>query len=245
MAQRARLPSPVPLYRQVKRILLDRIAAGAWRPGDLLPAEPRLGEELGVSAGTVRKALDELEAERVVVRHQGRGTFVAAQTPDTSLFRFFRLVTADGERAVPSSRELARSSGPADAGERARLDLVDPDARVLRVRRARATTGGGRLVERLALPLALFPGLDAHEGELPNTLYDLYERRYGRSVRRAAERLRAVALDGDDAAALGLPAGAPALEIDRVAYGFDDLALEWRLSVVDTRNLRYLSELAV
>jgi GntR family transcriptional regulator len=242
MAQRARLPSLVPLYRQVKQILLDRIAGGAWQPGDLLPAEPRLGEELGVSPGTVRKALDELAAEQVVVRHQGRGTFVAAQTPDTALFRFFRLVTPAGERTVPSSRELARAAGPAEADECRRLGLP-PGTPVLRVRRSRETTGGGRLVERIVVPLTLFPGLDASPGELPNTLYDLYERRYGKSVRRAAELLRAVALDAADGEALGLPAGAPALEIDRVAYSFNDLPVEWRRSLVDTRNLRYASEL--
>lgn len=84
--------TPTPLYRQVKQILLQRIASGAWRPGDLVPAEPKLGQELGVSPGTVRKALDELASENLVVRQQGRGTFVATHTPTSSLFHFFRLV---------------------------------------------------------------------------------------------------------------------------------------------------------
>lgn len=235
------LPNAVPLYRQVKRILVDRIAGGEWQPGDLLPAEPRLGVELGVSPGTVRKALDELTAERVVVRQQGRGTFVAAQTPDTALFRFFRLVTPAGERAVPTSRELARAIGAADEVERHRLQLESgvPVLRVARVREMR----GGCLVERVVVPLTLFPGLDAHPGELPNTLYDLYERRYGKSVRRAEESLRAVAVEAADGALLGLEAGAPVLEIDRTAYTFNDLPIEWRRSLVDTRSLRYLSVL--
>lgn len=239
--QASELPSAVPLYRQVKQLLLRRIAAGAWRPGEALPAEPRLGEELGVSAGTVRKALDELTAEGVVQRRQGRGTFVAAQTPDLTLFRFFRLATPAGERVIPTSRELTRATGDATDEEARRLRLTPGDP-VLRVDRLRETAGG-RLVERIVVPLALFPGLAEHEGELPNTLYDLYQRRYGRTVRRAEESLRAVAAGAAEAQALGLPEGAPALEIDRVAYSFDDLPVEWRRSVVDTRGLRYLSRL--
>ena len=235
--------SAAPLYRQVKAILLRRIAGGEWRPGEALPAEPKLGATLGVSPGTVRKALDELAAEGVVSRRQGRGTFVAEQTPDTSLFRFFRLVTPDGGRAVPTGHELGRASGRANAAERAALAL-DAGATVLRVRRLRAMAGG-RLIERIALPLGLFPGLDAHKGPLPNTLYDLYERRYGKSVRRARETLAAVALDdADDAEALGLAPGDPVLAIERVAYTFDDAPIEWRRSLVDTRALRYLSDLA-
>lgn len=241
MSDAAQLPSAVPLYRQVKQILLRRIAGGEWQPGDVLPAEPRLGEQLGVSPGTVRKALDELTAERIVVRQQGRGTFVAAQTPDTALFRFFRLITPTGERVVPASRELARATGPATA-EEARSLSIEPAAPVLRVERLRETAGG-RLIERIVVPLGLFPGLDAHAGELPNTLYDLYERRYGRTVRRAEEKLRAVAVSAAEGSTLGLAEGAPALEIDRIAYTFDDLPVEWRRSLVDTRALSYLSQL--
>ena len=232
-----------PLYRQVKAILLRRIANGEWKPGEALPAEPKLGATLGVSPGTVRKALDELAAEGVVSRRQGRGTFVAEHTPDTSLFRFFRLVTPDGGRVVPTGRELERTTGRASAAECAALAL-DAKATVLRVRRLRATQGG-RLIERIALPLDLFPGLDAHPGPLPNTLYDLYERHYGKSVRRAREILAAVALiDAGDAGALGLSPGDPVLAIERIAYTFDDVPIEWRRSLVDTRALRYLSDLA-
>jgi len=235
-------PNATPLYRQVREIVLQRIARGDWPPGALLPAEPKLGLELGVSPGTVRKALDELAAEKLVVRQQGRGTFVAAQTPDSSLFHFFRLIDQQARRVTPTSRELGREQGPATPEERQRLAL-HARAGVVRIRRLRQA-GEGALVERIVVPSALFPGLHGHEGELPNTLYDLYQRRYGKTVRRASEWLCACALDDpDDARLLRLRRGAPVLEIDRIAYSFGDLPIEWRRSLVDTRKLRYLSEL--
>jgi len=235
-------PNAAPLYRQVREILLQRIARGDWQPGALVPAEPKLGLELGVSPGTVRKALDELAAENLVVRQQGRGTFVAAQTPDSALFHFFRLIDREGRRVTPSSRELGREHGPASPQERQRLALRGR-ARVTRVRRLRQA-GEGAIIERIVVPSALFADLHEHPGELPNTLYDLYQRRYGKTVRRASETLQAVALDdAEEARLLGLRRGAPVLMIDRIAYSFDDLPIEWRRSLVDTRRLRYLNEL--
>jgi GntR family transcriptional regulator len=236
-------PNPLPLYRQVKQILLQRIASGVWRPGDLLPAEPKLGQDLGVSPGTVRKALDELAAEHLVTRQQGRGTFVATHTPTSSLFHFFRLVDEQGRRVEPSGRELTREQGPATAEERARLELP-ARARVVRLLRRRQADGQGVLLESIVVPTRFFPDLSAYPGDLPNTLYDLYQRSYGMTVRRVAEWLRAVAVeDPETAAHLGLEVGAPILEIDRLAYTFDDVPVEWRRSLVDTHTLRYFSEL--
>jgi GntR family transcriptional regulator len=234
-------PNAAPLYRQVRDILLQRIARGDWQPGALVPAEPKLGQELGVSPGTVRKALDELAALKLVVRQQGRGTFVAAQTPDSALFHFFRLIDQQGRRVTPSSRELGREQGPASPEERQRLALRGR-ARVTRIRRLRQA-GDGAILERIVVPSALFADLHDHPGELPNTLYDLYQRRYGKTVRRASETLHAATPDAPDAHLLGLPPAAPALVIDRIAYSFDDLPIEWRRSLVDTRKLRYLSNL--
>ena len=243
MAERQQNPTFVPLYRQVKDIVISRIARGDWRPGEALPAEPKLGQELGVSAGTVRKALDELTAEKLLVRQQGRGTFVATQTPDSSLFHFFRLVDANGDRVIPTSRELERGHGPATAEERRRLGLR-AGAKVMRLHRLRAARDANVMIERIVVPLRLFPDLHRFEGELPNTLYDLYQRAFGKTVRRVSERLRVGTLDGaQEASLLGLPSGASVLEIDRIAYTFDDAPVEWRLSKVDTRLFFYINEI--
>jgi GntR family transcriptional regulator len=242
-ALNASQPNATPLYRQVKQILVQRIASGVWRPGELVPAEPKLGQELGVSPGTVRKALDELEAENLVIRQQGRGTFVTTHTPTSSLFHFFRLVDAKGQRVMPSGRELERRQGLASAAERQRLKLP-PRAKVMRFRRVRWADGRGAMLESIAVPTEFFPDLRTYPGELPNTLYDLYQRSYGKTVRRVEEWLSASSVeDPETARHLDLEVGASVLEIDRIDYTFDDVPVEWRRSIVDTRALRYFIEL--
>lgn len=237
------VPGFRPLYAQVRELFVRRLADGEWRAGELLPSEPRLAAELGVSQGTVRKALDELTAQNLLVRRQGKGTFVASYTPDRALFRFFHLVGDDGARKLPESRVVARRSAGASAAERERLGLA-ARARVLRIERVRCLDGAPVIAERISVPVALFPGLaDLAPGALPNTLYALYETRWGLSVARAVERLRAVAAGAADARLLGVARGAPLLEIDRTALGHAGTPLEWRRSRCDTRRHHYLNAL--
>lgn len=237
------VPGYRPLYQQVKDLLRRRIVDGTWRPDEVLPSEGRLAVEFGVSQGTVRKALDELAAQNLVVRRQGRGTFVAAHSPDTALFHFFHMVDESGGRQMPESELLDCRRGIAGPRETEALQLR-PGALVLRIDRRRIIAGAPAIVERIAVPQTLFPDLDDHGGEdLPNTLYDFYQKRYGVTVGQATERLRAIAAAPEDAAHLGVAVGTPLLEIDRIARDLDDHPVEWRLSRCVTDRLAYLSEL--
>jgi GntR family transcriptional regulator len=239
------LPSPPearPLYVQVKEVMIRRMVDGQWRPGQALPNEQQLAAELGVSQGTVRKALDDLAMENVVVRQQGKGTFVAEHTQQRMLFQFFNLVDDRGERQIPDSELLACGSRPATATEARRLGLAK-GATVIAIRRLRRLGGEPVIIETLVVDRALFPDLGA-EGSVPNTLYDLYQSRYGITVAKAKETLTARAASAADAAALGLAEGQPLLEIDRLAYGLDGRLVEWRVSRCHTSRYRYLSELA-
>ena len=229
-----------PLYRQVYDTFLRRLADAVWQPGQALPSEGRLASELGVSQGTVRKALDALTAENLLIRRQGRGTFVAEHDDRQSVFRFFKLRTDREGAGTPSSRVVEITEGAASVDERDRLSLVR-SAQVVRVARVRSLDGRPCIAEILALPLAMFPGLAALE--LPNTLYSLYAVRFGISISGAKEQLRAVALPAYQADLLGGSVGEPALEIDRVAFNLDDKPVEWRLSFCLTRDMYYLSEL--
>ena len=237
------VPGYRPLYQQVKDLLRRRIVDGTWRPDEVLPSEGRLAAEFGVSQGTVRKALDELAAQNLVVRRQGRGTFVAAHSPDTALFHFFHIVDQSGARQVPESELLDCRRGIAGPRETDALALM-PGALVLRIDRRRSIAGRPAIVERIVVPQTLFPDLDdlGPEG-LPNTLYDLYQSRYGVTVGRATERVRAVAAAPEDAAYLGVADGTPVLEIDRIARDLDERPVEWRVSRCLTDRLAYLSEL--
>lgn len=243
MSGRPHTPIAVPLYRQVTEILTGRIARGDWAPGEQLPSEPRLAQELGVSPGTVRKALDEMTADQLLVRRQGAGTYVATATADNSLFRFFRLINADGERVMPSAREEDREIAAADEEEAARLDLPVGDP-VLRIRRIRLSQSIPIMMETVILPVDRMPGLRDWEGDFPNTLYDFYQERVQVTIRDVEEVLRAVAADSEQAHLFQVPKGAPLLEIKRRATTFDAVPVELRDTILDSTNFAYLSELS-
>ncbi|MFD2264977.1 GntR family transcriptional regulator [Lacibacterium aquatile] len=228
-----------PLYAQVKDLIIKRLIAGEWKPGELLPSEFRLAEIFNVSQGTVRKALDEMAAQNLVVRRQGRGTYVAEHSPHRSLFHFFHICDAAGERLLPVSRVLSRDVGPATAQEAARLQL-GAGQQVLRLERVRLLNGEPAIVEKIMLPFDLFGDLDLPVGEdLGAELYVLYQQRCDVTIVRADERLSAVAADAREADLLKIAPGAPLLEVDRTAYQLDGRIVEWRVGRIDSRNRYY------
>jgi GntR family transcriptional regulator len=229
-----------PLYRQARDLLVKRIVDGQWPPGAALPSESEIAADLGVSQGTIRKALDELEAEKFVVRRQGKGTFVARHDEARILFQFFKLIPDSGESEFPESQILAVEADSADARTAAALDLR-AGARVVRIERLRSLAGQVCIVERIALPRALFPGIEKRE--LPNNLYELYRSDFGVTIVRASEKLKAVAATRREAKPLGLQPGAPLLSIDRIAIAADGRPAEWRLSLCRTERLHYWSDL--
>ena len=229
-----------PLYRQVYDTLLRRLADAVWQPGQMLPSEDRLAIELGVSQGTVRKALDALTGDSLLVRRQGRGTFVAEHDDAHSTFRFFKLRADATQAGGPQSRVVRLTEAEACAGARESLALAR-GTQVVRIERQRFLDGRLRIVETISLPKPLFPGIGA--GALPNTLYGLYATAYGITIAVARERLRAVALPPREAGLLEVAPGTPALEIDRVAFDLEERPVEWRLSTCLTHDLHYLSVL--
>ncbi len=228
-----------PLYAQTEEILTRRIAEGTWPPGAPIPAEPALAAELGVSPGTVRKALATLERRRLIERRQGRGTFVAEHTSERALFHFFRVFDTEGRKHTPTSFVLDCRTGPASAEEAASLALQAGEA-VHRVERLRALSGAPVILERILLPASRFPGFRLPlRQEMEDELYVLYQRDHGVTIARAEERVSAIAADALQAAALDLPPGVPLLAIDRVAYDIAGRPVERRVTLLDTRLHRY------
>lgn len=236
-------PEFKPLYGQIKELLLRRLAAGEWRPGDALPSETALAQEYGVSQGTLRKALNALEAEHLVDRRQGKGTFVAKHSAKRSLFQFFHVVGNDGERQLPESRALSCNGGVANKTEREALELK-PGASVIRIQRVRHLNGEPVISEYISVPGKLFRDLRRRPlEEVPNALYQLYEEHYGVTVARISEQLRAVACQAEDGKRLGVPVDTPLLEIERIALSIEKQPVEWRLSRCSTANHFYLNDL--
>jgi GntR family transcriptional regulator len=232
-----------PLYAQVRELMIRRMLRGDWRPGELLPSEGRLAAEFGVSQGTMRKALDEMATQNLVVRQQGRGTFIAEHSQQHALFHFFHIRDESGHKELPTGRVLALKHSRADRHQARRLAL-QPRAPVISILRLRALRGKPVILERIVLPAGLFRGLDPPIGrEVPDELYILYQQRFGVTVARAEEKLRAVAADALDARSLGVAKRSPLLEIDRLALALDGAPVEWRLSRCNSTHHHYYSEI--
>lgn len=234
--------SPVsggPIFKAVKRRMLSALAAGEWKPGEAVPAEPRLAERFGISIGTLRKAIDELVAENVLVRQQGRGTFVATHSRDRMLFLFFNIIRHDGVKEYPHVELVDFRRGRADDETAERLQLA-PRAPVFCYRNALRLDGKPVIVDDISVPADLFEGLTAARlRERGNTIYHLYQHAFGLSVVRTAETVRAVGAPQDVATLLEVPRDSPLLLIRRVAFTLNDRPIEFRRSHVNTARHEY------
>lgn len=236
-------PDRRPLYSQVKSLMIEYMTSGNWRPGQMLPSEMALASEFGVSQGTVRKALHELEAQNLIFRRQGRGTFVTEHTPQHSLFHFFRIKDDRGAFELPTSVVVDLRSRRATKAQEKLLRLESREM-VESLMRTRHLRGKPIILERIHLPARLFPGLSLPVGEeMAQELYVLYQQRFGVTIVRAHDMLKAVLADSTDARHLDVSEGSPIMEITRVAYDLADNPVELRISRCNTRNHHYATDL--
>lgn len=234
-----------PLYRQIKAAITRALQAGDWKPGELIPGEQELAARFGVSQGTVRKAIDELAAENVLLRRQGRGTFVATHQSARAQFRFLRLRRSDGSPApAPQSRilECRRIRAP---GEIARsLQLRTGEAVVL-LRRLLSFEDEPAVLDEIWLPGGQFRGLSAERlAAYSGPLYGLFESEFQTRMIRAVEHLRAVQADAGTAQLLAVPTGSALLLVDRLAFTYEDRPIEVRRGYYVTRHFHYFNELS-
>ena len=232
--------STKPLYAQVEEIIRQRLIDNYWKPGEALPSEFQLADELDVSQGTVRKALNDMVAENLLERRQGRGTFVSEHTERRALFLFFNLVGEDGSRTMPVSRIISSDIRKATSEERKRLELAAGDE-VVTVRRVRSLHDKPAIVDSVTVSKALFPTLGSGV-KLPENLYRFYQGEYGITIAKAEERVRAVSASAEEAELLGLEPGSPLLEIDRTSLTLDARPVEWRVSRCNTARHTYVAE---
>ena len=232
-----------PLYKEVKIRLTRDLASGTWKPGEAIPSESRLATQFNVSIGTVRKAIDDLVAERILLRQQGRGTFVATHTEDRTLFYFFHIVGKDGSRELPSTELLSFRKARATSTEAGRLD-IETGAPLYRMQNLLKLSGKPVVFDEIAVSAERFSDLTEEVfGGRVGTIYGLYQARYGITVTRISERLSAGHAPARAARLLGLSGSTPALAIRRVAYTYDDAPVEYRVSWVNTQRHEYLSDL--
>jgi GntR family transcriptional regulator len=196
----------------------ERIATGQWKPGFAVPNEGDLARDLGVSSGTVRKALGLLEAGKLVTRRQGRGTVVNDPASDEAACRFIRLRTADGESVSGEVTSQTISQGTPDELECARLRLRAGDG-VYRIRRVRQQKGRNFMVADVTLPSALYPRL-ADKSDFPTRVGALAPWN-GMLIGRAQERVSTCVPPADVGDLLGVAAGTPVMFLDCVLFLLD------------------------
>jgi GntR family transcriptional regulator len=238
-------PSFQPLYVQIKALVEKSLEEGEWRPGEPIPSETELAARYEVSQGTVRKAVDALAAANLLVRRQGKGTFVVTHAEEkATTHRFLHIRDDEGRDEHPTSRLLDVRRAKANA-EAARLLGLKPGDAVVVLSRVLEYEGTPGVYDEITLPAPLFRGLtraraEAHGG---SSMYGFFETEFGVRMVKARERLRAVAADAESARVLEVPEGAPLLAVERVAFTFGERPVELRRGLVVTRHHHYYNEL--
>jgi GntR family transcriptional regulator len=236
-------PAFSPLYQQIKALITRELQAGVWKPGEAIPSELELAARFKVSQGTVRKAIDELAADNLLVRRQGKGTFVATHAEQQIQYRFLRLMPDDGSERGMARRLLdcRRTRAPADVARM--LECKSGDA-VVQLRRLLLADTRPVVLDDIWLPGGLFKGLTAERlADYKGPMYGMFEADFGVRMIRAEEKIRALAADVATAELLALPAGTPLLSVERLSFTYGDKPVELRRGLYNTAHHFYRNEL--
>jgi len=239
-------PAFSPLYQQIKGLLLNSLRSGEWKPGESIPSEMELAVRYRVSQGTVRKAIDELAGENLLLRRQGKGTYVATHAEQQVQFRFLKLVPDSGTPGSegPAQRtiiECRRARASADVTRALSLRSGD---QVLQARRVLSFGGVPVILEDIWLPALPFKGLTAERlANYQGPMYALFETEFNVRMVRAEEKIRAMAATPLQASLLGVAAGQPILSVERIAYTYQDEPMELRRGYYRTDTHHYRNDI--
>ena len=242
----AATPAFSPLYQQIKDLILQSLQASEWKPGESIPSEMDLAARYRVSQGTVRKAIDELASGHLLIRKQGKGTFVATHAEHQVQYRFLKLVPDQGDLNTegPAQREIVDCKRLRASAEIARALALRPGDAVLQVRRVLSFVGVPTILEDLWLPGTPFKGLTAERlADYHGPMYALFETEFGVRMVRAEEKIRAVLPDKSQRDLLQLPANTPLLSVERIAYTYNDTPMELRRGFYRTDTHHYHNDL--
>lgn len=231
------------LYIQIKMLLTKNLINGEWRAGDLIPSEKDLAERYNVSQGTVRKAIETMSAENILIRRRGKGTLVAAHHFDGIKQRFLRLAPVASQSEALQSELVSCKKSTADA-KMSHLLCLKKGEPTIEIKRLLTFSGRPLIYDFIVVPAKLFKGLNAKVLEdCKGALYGVYESRFGVNVKRAQEYIKAVAAKDECAKALGLNENDALLRVERISFTSDNLPVEWRLGLCVTDSHCYISEL--
>ncbi|SFD58114.1 transcriptional regulator, GntR family [Paracidovorax konjaci] len=240
----AAAPTPAfsPLYQQIKGLILQSLQHGEWKPGEAIPSEMDLAGRFRVSQGTVRKAIDELAAENLVMRRQGKGTFVATHAERHVQYRFLKLQPDEGDADTegPAQRRIIECRRMRASADIARALALRTGDAVVMARRILSFSEVPTILEDIWLPGQAFRGLTAERlAGYPGPTYAMFELEFGVRMVRADEKIRAVLPDAEQAALLGIDAGTPLLSVERIACTYNDVPMELRRGLYRTDTHHY------
>ncbi|MHB8817185.1 MAG: GntR family transcriptional regulator, partial [Steroidobacteraceae bacterium] len=231
--------SSLPLYQQLQRALRQAIESRVLGPDDALPPERDLADEFHVSRITVRKAIEGLVSEGLLVRRQGSGTFVSARVEKnfSKLTSFSEDMRARGR--TPHSVWLRKSAGSVTPEEALTL-RSSPGTPVFRFHRIRFADDAPMAVEYATVLASCLPSIDAVE----SSLYEALERTGNRPV-RALQRLRAVLLATEQAELLKANERDAGLLVERLGFLKDSRAVEFTQTYYRGDIYDFVAELSV
>lgn len=239
-------PAFSPLYQQIKVLILQSLQAGEWKPSTAIPSEMELAARFKVSQGTVRKAIDELASENLLVRRQGKGTFVATHAERQVQYRFLKLIPDNGDPSSegPAQRQIIDCKRSRASTEVARALAIRQGDAVLQVRRVLSFASTPTILEDLWLPAAPFKGLTAERlRDYDGPMYALFETEFDVRMVRAEEKIRAVLPDAEQCALLQISPQSPLLSVERTAYTYNDVPMEIRRGLYLTNKHYYRNAL--
>jgi len=233
----------IPLYIQVKQKITQELMSGNWRAGDLIPSEIELAQSYQVSQGTVRKAIDELSIEKILIRRQGKGTYVTTHDEEQIQLRFLRLTSSKGNKEKLESQLLSFEKTRVNSYVANRLNLR-PGSSVFKIKRVLTFAKKPLILDEIYISTIPFKGLNAEMiNQKKGSLYRLYESNYGIQMLNADEKIKAVSAEAEVSKLLNIKKGHPILGIERVSYTYGNKPIEWRLGLCLTDEYHYQTEL--
>ena len=232
-----------PLYEQVKKKITESLVQGEWNPGEVIPSEIELANVYDVSQGTVRKAIDELSAESVLIRRQGKGTYVATHTEENIQLRFLKLTSNFGLKEKLDNQLVSFSKEKA-TNKLAKILNINSSSTIISMKRVLTFNEKPLILDVIKIPAQYFRGLTAEMVvERKGSMYRMYETDFGIRMLRADEKIKAISSNFESASLLNIKENSPLLSVERLSYTYDNKPLEWRLGLCITDNHYYRSEL--
>jgi len=232
-----------PLYIQVKKRITGSLISAEWAPGESIPSEIELAKKYNVSQGTVRKAIDDLASDKILIRRQGKGTFVSTHNEENIQLRFLRLTEKSGKKENLESKLI--SFEKEKAGNQIAKSLgINPSSTLISIKRLLTFNGRPLILDLIKIPTAYFRGLTPEKIiEKSGSMYRMYEVDFGIQMLHADEKILAVRSSKESSTLLHVSEGSPLLSVERLSYTYDKKPIEWRLGLCLTLDHYYKTEL--